>query len=57
MKITECMPKMRDEDNRMYAQNEGWRVWNVCPKCGMRSMECMPKMRDEDNGMYAQNEG
>ena len=36
--FVECMPKMRDEEYGMYAQNEG----------GMKSMECMPKMRDEE---------
>ena len=32
MKIMQYMPKMRDEEYGMNAQNEGWRVWNVCPK-------------------------
>ena len=32
MKSMECMPKMRDEECGMYAQNEGCGVWNVCPK-------------------------
>ena len=39
MKSVECMPKMRDKENGMYAQNVGW------------SMECMPKMIDEEYGM------
>ena len=46
----ECMPKMRDEEYGMYAQNDGMQFM---PK--MR--ECMPKMRNEEHGMYAQNEG
>ena len=55
MKITECMPKMRDDEYVMYAQNEENGLY--VQRKGMKSMECMPKIRHGEYGIYAQNDG